>query len=151
MNALETKEKLEEIVLILAEDDPDDVLLTKEALEECGIFNPLKVVSDGEELLKLLREDTTVSQVNLKRSLVLLDLNMPRKDGREALREIKTDPTLKAIPVIVLTTSQQAEDISNSYQLGVNSYITKPVSFEGLVSTMQTISSYWLQTVKLHL
>lgn len=147
MTPLEAKEKHSQVAIILAEDDPDDVMLTKEALAEVGIENTVHVVGDGEELLALLRGKTLAGLTNL----ILLDLNMPRKDGRDALREIKADPALKAIPVIVFTTSQQEEDISNCYKLGVNSYITKPVTFEALVTTMQCIGSYWLNTVKLPL
>lgn len=151
MTSLEIKEKEHRAVILLAEDDPDDILLTREALSECGNENILKTVRNGEELLDYLRRRNAFkdSKKSPRPGLIFLDLNMPKKDGREALKEIKSDPELREIPIVVLTTSQQQEDIINSYKLGVNSFISKPVSFEELVETMRTVHQYWFQTVHL--
>ncbi|MDX2283221.1 MAG: response regulator [Bacteroidia bacterium] len=139
------------IALLVAEDDPEDRMLTVDALEECRFKNPLFFVENGEDLLDFLYHRGTYAnrQQYPTPGLILLDLNMPRKDGREALREIKGDPALRTIPVVILTTSKAEEDIIRSYQLGVNSFIAKPPRFEGLVDVMQTISKYWLETVEL--
>src|ERR1700756_3269903 len=122
------------ITILMADDDADDRLMTKEAFEESRLANDLRFVEDGVELLDYLKrrgkyEDPTASPLP---GLILLDLNMPKKDGREALAEIKADPELQRIPVVILTTSKQEEDIYRSYQLHANSYITKPVTFEQL-------------------
>lgn len=139
------------ITLLMAEDDEEDRLLTREALSESRLANDLHFVENGEELLDYLqRRGKYAAPAPAPRpGLILLDLNMPRKDGREALREIKADPTLRAIPVIVLTTSKAEEDIMRSYDLGASSFITKPVTFEGLVDVMRTLGRYWFQIVDL--
>lgn len=139
------------IVILLAEDDPDDRMLAKEALAESRLANDLRTVTDGVELLEYLRhEGKWTDPASAPRpGLILLDLNMPRMDGREALREIRADPDLRRIPVVVLTTSKAEEDVLRTYDLGVNSFISKPVTFEGLVEVMGTVGRYWLQIVEL--
>lgn len=138
------------ITILMADDDEDDRLMAREALQEARLANDLHFVVDGVELLDYLKQRGTYNELNAPRpGLVLLDLNMPKKDGREALKEIKTDPDLRQIPIVVLTTSKADEDIYRSYNLGVNSYITKPVSFEGLAEVMKALSMYWFQIVKL--
>ncbi|MEM8897448.1 MAG: response regulator [Bacteroidota bacterium] len=139
------------IVILVAEDDDEDQMLLQEAMEEHKLSNTLKFVSDGEELLDYLKNEGKFSDkdANPVPGLILLDLNMPRKDGREALAEIKADERLKLIPVVILTTSKAEEDIVRSYQLGVNSFITKPVTFEQLVDVSGTIGKYWFEIVEL--
>ena len=139
------------ITILMAEDDADDRLMTREAFQECRLGNPLQFVSDGEELMDYLkRRGPYADAVRFPMpGLILLDLNMPRKDGREALREIKADPALREIPVVVLTTSKAEEDVANSYSAGANSFITKPVSFAALIEVVQTLGKYWLQIVDL--
>ncbi len=139
------------IAILLADDDPDDCLLAQEALAESHLMNDLYVVGDGEELLDFLRHRGKYADPASapRPGLILLDLNMPRKDGREALREIKSDPALRRIPVVVLTTSQAEEDIYRSYDLGVNSFISKPVTFDGLVKVMKHLGRYWFEIVEL--
>jgi len=139
------------ITILLAEDDADDRLLVKEALAEGRVLNDLRSVEDGEELLDYLRRRGRYAdpETSPRPGLVLLDLNMPRKDGREALREIKGDPDLKRIPIVVMTTSKAEEDIVRSYDLGANSYITKPVTFERLVELMKVLGRYWIEFVEL--
>ena len=139
------------ITILMADDDPDDRLLTKRALEQNNIVNDFRYVEDGEQLLDYLYHRGKYSDHNdsPRPGLILLDLNMPRKDGREALSEIKKDDSLRRIPIVILTTSKEEEDILRSYDLGVNSYITKPVTFQGLVDAMRTIGRYWLDIVKL--
>ena len=139
------------ITILMAEDDPDDRLLTQEALEESQLTNDLRFVQDGEELFDYLHKRgkfTTPAQAP-RPGLILLDLNMPRKDGREALKELKADPYFRQIPVVILTTSQAAEDVYHTYDLGANSYITKPVTFDGLVNLMKSLGKYWFETVHL--
>ena len=138
-------------ILLLAEDDPDDCLLVRQALEKSPPINDLRCVEDGEELLDYLRRRGKFAdpKQSPRPGLILLDLNMPRKDGREALREIKSDPKLRAIPIVVLTTSKSEEDVTRAYNLGVNSYITKPVRFAALVEVMQAIGKYWFEIVEL--
>jgi CheY-like chemotaxis protein len=135
----------------MADDDADDRMLAKEAWEESLLANPLHFVHDGEELMDYLqRRGKYASLTDAPRpGVILLDLNMPRKDGREALREIKTDPHLRQIPIVVLTTSKAEEDIYRSYDLGVSSFITKPVTFEALVEVMRTLGRYWFEIVEL--
>jgi CheY-like chemotaxis protein len=139
------------IIILMADDDDDDFLLTQKALKQSKLLNTLCRVKDGEELMEYLRRegryegDTTC----LRPGVILLDLNMPRKDGREALKEIKSDDQLRDIPVVVFTTSKAEEDIFKSYQLGVNSFITKPVTFDGLIRVMQTLGKYWFEIVEL--
>jgi CheY-like chemotaxis protein len=137
--------------MLLAEDDDDDYFLTQQALKENRLLNEVRRVKDGEELMDYLRHQGEFSESGQspEPSLILLDLNMPRKDGREALKEIKSDPMLRHIPVVVLTTSRAEEDVVRSYQLGVNSFITKPVTFQGLVDAMKTLGRYWFEVVQL--
>jgi CheY-like chemotaxis protein len=146
---MEAEEK--SITILMAEDDEDDRLMTKEALRKARLANDLRFVVDGVDLMDYLhRRGKYADPANSPRpGLILLDLNMPRKDGREALKEIKSDPKLRQIPIVVLTTSKTEEDIYRSYDLGVNSYITKPVSFEGLVDIVITLTRYWLKIVEL--
>lgn len=138
-------------VILMAEDDPDDRMLSEEALQEAHIINDLRFVADGEELIDYLNNRGRYQRPDSapRPSLILLDLNMPRKDGREALSEIKSNPELRSIPVVVLTTSKAEEDIMRSYDLGVSGYITKPVRFEELVEVMKTIGRYWFEVVEL--
>lgn len=139
------------ITILLADDDADDRMLTRDALAESRLANDLRFVEDGEQLMAYLRrEDRFASpEASPRPGLILLDLNMPRKDGREALREIKGDPNLRSIPIVVLTTSKAEEDIYRTYDLGVNSFITKPVTFDGLVSVMRGLGRYWFEIVEL--
>jgi len=142
--------KREVISILMADDDDDDFLLTKKALQESRLANHLARVKDGEELLDYLRCDGEYKDIVTERpGLILLDLNMPRKDGREALKELKADPDLKDIPVVIFTTSKAEEDIYRSYQLGSNSFITKPVTFDKLVRVITALGSYWFKIVKL--
>ena len=134
--------------ILLADDDPDDRMMAADALAEARVSNPLVCVEDGEELLEYLFGTGRYEQNPPPLpGLILLDLNMPRIDGREALARLKESPKLDAIPVIVLTTSEAEEDIYRSYELGVNSFITKPVSFDGLVEVMRGLGHYWLELV----
>jgi len=139
------------ITILIADDDADDRMMASEALEESRLANDLRFVEDGEELLDYLygRGRFAGEGAAPRPGLILLDLNMPRKDGREALREIKGDPSLRSIPVVVLTTSKAEEDIYRTYDLGVNSFITKPVQFESLVEVMKTLGKYWFEIVEL--
>jgi CheY-like chemotaxis protein len=139
------------VVILLAEDDPDDQYLISEACDESGVAMQLFIVQDGEELLDYLQQRGKYTDPNQwpRPNLILLDLNMPRMDGREALAEIKAQPELRRIPVVVLTTSQAEEDILRSYDLGVSGFITKPVKFSGLLEVMKKLSNYWLNTVEL--
>ena len=139
------------IVILVADDDDDDCLMIRDAFRESRLANDLQFVHDGEELLDYLhRRAKYVDPADAPcPGLILLDLNMPKKDGREALAEIKASPGLRQIPVVVLTTSQAEEDICRSYDLGVNSYITKPVTFEALVDVARAIGEYWFEIVQL--
>lgn len=139
------------ITILIADDDPDDRLMLKDALNENRLANDLHFVSDGVELMDYLqRKGKYESPAESPRpGLILLDLNMPKKDGREALQEIKSDPNLKDIPVVVLTTSKAEEDIYKTYNLGVNSFITKPVTFDALVTITRDLGRYWFQIVEL--
>ncbi len=144
------KSERKPVVILLAEDDPDDRVLLQDALAEGRLINDLRCVEDGEELLDYLHHRGRFTDESSPRpGLILLDLNMPRKDGREALKEIKADPALRQIPVVVLTTSQAEEDIFRSYDLGANSFVTKPLTFQSLVDTMRTVGRYWLEIVEL--
>ncbi len=140
------------ITILICDDDEDDRMLTQQALEDAHISNDLRFVEDGEQLLDYLYQrgrfagETGAAP---RPGLILLDLNMPTMDGREALRHIKQSPTLLDIPVVVLTTSSLNEDVVRSYQLGVNSFITKPVTFSGLVDAMNVLGRYWLEIVEL--
>ena len=139
------------ISILIAEDDPDDRLLAKDALVESRLANDVRFVENGEELLDYLRQQGAFAnpETSPRPGIILLDLNMPKKDGREALREIKADPNLRQIPIVVLTTSKAEEDIFRSYDLGVSSFITKPVTFEGLVEIMRVLGQYWFEIVEL--
>ena len=146
METAETKP----IIILMADDDDDDYLLTKKALGESRLLNQLERVRDGEELLDYLRRTGEYNELNAPRpGVILLDLNMPRKDGREALKEIKSDESLRNIPVVVFTTSKAEEDIYKTYQLGVNSFITKPVTFDNLTKVMRALGNYWFEIVEL--
>jgi CheY-like chemotaxis protein len=139
------------ITILLAEDDPDDRKLTRDAFVENRLANELDCVEDGEELMDYLHRRGKYSSLRNTSlpGLILLDLNMPRKDGREALKEIKADPDLRRIPIVVLTTSKAEEDILRSYDLGVNSYVTKPVTFKSLVELVKILGRYWFEVVEL--
>ncbi len=141
----------EPVVILLADDDPDDRLLTIRALKRSRLRNEIYTVEDGEELMDYLyRRGPYADPARSPRpGLILLDLNMPRKDGREALREIKSDPALWRIPVVVLTTSNAEADILRSYDLGVNAFITKPVTFDGLVRALQVLGDFWFEIVRI--
>ena len=137
------------ISILIADDDADDRMMAKEALEECRLANPIDFVEDGVELLAYLRGQGRYSgSIKRRPGFIILDLNMPKMDGREALREIKADPPLRRIPIVVMTTSKAEEDIYRTYDLGVNSFITKPVTFDGLVAVMRTWR-YWIEIVEL--
>jgi len=139
------------IRILLAEDDPDDRLLTRRALQKSRIANTIATVEDGEELMEYLRHEGEYEDPEdaPRPGLILLDLNMPRMDGREALKKIKSDPELRRIPVIVLTTSEAEQDILQSYDLGVNAFVTKPVTFDGLADAVQALGDFWFEIVKL--
>ena len=139
------------ISILIADDDVDDRMLIKDAFDECRLKNPLQFVEDGEQLLAYLRREGKYEKLKGEPlpGIILLDLNMPRVDGRTALDEIKKDERLRHIPVIILTTSKAEEDILRTYYLGVSSFISKPVTFEGLVDVVKTIGHYWIQIVAL--
>jgi CheY-like chemotaxis protein len=136
------------IEVLLVEDDPGDVLLIREAFEFNKVHNNLNVVSDGEQALAYLRGEGEYADAT-RPDLVLLDLNLPRKDGREVLAEAKNDPALRAIPIVVLTTSEAEEDVLKSYQLHANAYVTKPVDFERFVSIVRQIDDFFVSVVRL--
>ena len=146
-----TRKQTQPINILMADDDEDDRLLTIDALKESRVLNNLFCVEDGVELLEFLRhEGKYTDPASAPRpSLILLDLNMPRKDGREALQELKNDPKLRSIPVVILTTSKEEEDMLRGYDLGCASYITKPGNFEGLVELMRALGRYWIEFVEL--
>lgn len=138
------------ITILVADDDADDRQMIQEALHENHLANDLKFVHDGEQLIDYLKQRGGYSADRHPRpGLILLDLNMPKMDGREALREIKSDPELREIPVVVLTTSKAEEDVCRTYRLGVNSFITKPVTFDSLVSITRELGRYWFEIVEL--
>jgi CheY-like chemotaxis protein len=140
------------ITILICDDDEDDRMLTQQALQQAHIANELMFVEDGEDLLDYLFQRGKYAGENglaPRPGLILLDLNMPKLDGRAALKLIKGDDTLKDIPVVILSTSSLDEDIVKSYQLGVNSFITKPVTFTGLVEAMHVLGRYWLEIVEL--
>lgn len=147
----EVREMREPITILMADDDADDRDLTRDAFDDAHLANDLRFAVDGEDLMDYLlgRGAYTDPKLRPRPSLILLDLNMPRKDGREALREIKEHPDLRQIPVVVLTTSDADEDIWGTYDLGVNSFIRKPVTFEALASVVATLSTYWFEIVRL--
>ncbi len=144
-----TEEFKEPISIVVAEDDPDDRILMQRGFEQSRLLNRIYFVMDGEELLDYLynRGDYSDAEKYPRPGIILLDLNMPKKDGREVLSEIKADPKLKKIPVVVLTTSKLEEDIIRSYDIGASSYITKPVTFDDLISVLKVIRQYWFEIV----
>lgn len=143
--------KRRSITIIIADDDPEDRMLAEDALKESRLVNDVRFVEDGEELLDYLqlRGKYTDPDSAPRPGMILLDLNMPRMDGREALKVIKNDPELRRIPVVVLTTSKAEEDIYRSYDLGVNSFIIKPVTFDSLVNIMRVLETYWFEIVEI--
>jgi two-component system response regulator len=136
------------IEVLLVEDDPGDVVLTKEAFADNKVGNNLHVVSDGEEALRFLRQEGEFAE-SPRPDLILLDLNLPRKDGREVLEEVKEDPDLRRIPVVVLTTSEAEEDILRSYHLHANAYVAKPVDFDQFIKVVRRIDDFFVTVVKL--
>jgi len=136
------------IEILLVEDSPSDAKLTKEALKEGKIANNLNHVIDGVEAMEYLRQKSRFTKAK-RPDLIMLDLNLPRKDGREVLRELKNDPLLKTIPIIVLTTSRADKDILQSYELNANCYITKPVDFPNFIDVIKSIEQFWLAVVTL--
>lgn len=142
------------VTILMADDDEDDCLLAQEALAESRLaFSNLHFVRDGEQLMDYLYQRGKYSNLHSspRPGLILLDLNMPKKDGREALKQIKADANLRRIPIVVLTTSKAEEDIYRCYDLGANSFISKPVTFSGLVEVMRTLGKYWFEIVELPL
>jgi CheY-like chemotaxis protein len=139
------------VSILIADDDSDDRMLIKEAFDENRIINAIDFVEDGEQLLAYLRRDGSYAHLAGRPypGLILLDLNMPKRDGREALADMKADAALRRIPVVVLTTSKADEDIIRTYGLGVSSFITKPVTFEGLVEITRVLARYWIEIVEL--
>jgi len=139
------------ITILMADDDPDDRQLTKEAFEESHLANDLRFVEDGEELLDYLHHRGKYADpaTSPRPGLILLDLNMPRMDGREALQQIRADARFRGIRVVIMTTSKAEEDVVRSYDLSAASYITKPVTFERLVDVVKTLGKYWLEIVEL--
>jgi CheY-like chemotaxis protein len=134
----------------MADDDEDDRQMTREALAEASVVNPVHFVGDGDELLDYLRRRGSYERADAPLpGVILLDLTMPRRGGREVLADLKADPQLRRIPVVVLTTSKAQEDVVSSYELGANSFITKPVTFQGLVDVVRGFARYWLDIVEL--
>jgi len=144
------QQRFQKINILMAEDDADDRLLTQEAMTEAKLSNELHFVEDGEELMDYLHQrGKYAANPPPKPGLILLDLNMPRKDGREALKEIKSDPELRKIPVVILTTSKAPDDVTQTYDLGANSYIAKPITFDALVDIARSLGKYWFEIVEL--
>jgi CheY-like chemotaxis protein len=140
------------MMILMADDDEEDCELTEDALAASRLTNPIRFVGDGQELMDYLRRDGAYrdgGQPAPRPGIILLDLNMPKKDGREALAEIKADESLRRIPVVVLTTSRDEQDVLRTYDLGVNSFITKPVTFASLVEVMWAWTRYWFEIVDL--
>ncbi len=139
------------ITILVAEDDADDRMLLQDAFDESRLSNDLRFVEDGEQLLAYLNREGEYADAGRAPfpGMILLDLNMPKMDGREALKQIKANPAFQQIPVIVLTTSKAEEDIVRTYGLGVSSFIAKPVTFEGLVKVVQVLGAYWIEIVEL--
>jgi CheY-like chemotaxis protein len=139
------------IVILLADDDPEDREMTRKALEKNRLANEFLWVADGEELLDYLHHRGAYAPPALSPvpGLILLDLNMPKMDGREALASIKADPSLRRIPIVVMTTSQAEQDITRTYDLGSNSFISKPITLAGLIEVMKVLGEYWFQIVRL--
>ncbi|HKJ31352.1 MAG TPA: response regulator [Balneolales bacterium] len=141
----------EPLIIVMADDDPDDRMITRLALQKCKFESDFRFVSDGEQLLDYLYrrgpyENPYYSPVP---GIILLDIHMPKKNGLEVLQEIKSHPEFRHIPIVMLTSSQRKEDIQNSYKMGVNSYINKPVSFKGYLEDMKVIGQYWFDIVRL--
>jgi CheY-like chemotaxis protein len=137
-----------EIQVLLVEDDPGDVLMTREAFEDYKVHNQLHVVNDGEQAMAFLRQEGEYADLP-RPDLVLLDLNLPRMDGRQVLDAIKSDPALASIPVVVLTTSEAEEDVLRSYSLHANAYVTKPVDFERFIDVVRQIDDFFVSVVRL--
>jgi CheY-like chemotaxis protein len=149
---LSTPSHADAVSILMADDDAEDRQLTSEAMVEARLGNELHFVVDGEDLMDYLHQRGEYGEGGRaapRPGIILLDLNMPRMDGREALAEIKSDPNLRQIPVVVLTTSRAEEDVFRTYDLGVNSFISKPVTFAGLVEVVQTFGRYWFEIVDL--
>jgi two-component system, chemotaxis family, response regulator Rcp1 len=136
------------VEILLVEDNSADVFLVREALKEGRVRNDIHVAADGVEAMEFLRRQGDFAEAP-RPDLILLDLNLPRKDGREVLAEIKSDPELQAIPVVILTTSKDEEDVAKSYQLHANSFITKPVRFEQFIKVMKGLEDFWFEIVRL--
>jgi chemotaxis family two-component system response regulator Rcp1 len=136
------------VEILLVEDSPGDVRLTMEALKEAKVLNNLSVASDGVEAMAFLNREGAFAKAP-RPDVILLDLNLPKKDGREVLAEIKADPSLRRIPVVVLTTSRAEEDVIRAYDLHANCYITKPVDFKQFLEVVQSVEDFWLTVVKL--
>lgn len=143
-----TKSLPKHIEILLIEDSPADILLTREAFEESRILNTLHVAEDGVQAMDFLRKRGAYASVP-RPDLILLDLNLPRKNGREVLAEIKADPDLKKIPIVVLTTSSAEEDVLKAYDLNANCYVVKPVGFDNFMQAMQSIRHFWFSVVTL--
>jgi CheY-like chemotaxis protein len=143
-----TQEVGRPVDILLVEDNPGDVMLVEETLDDSRIRNRLHVVSDGEQAMEFVRRQGNHADAP-RPDLILLDLNLPRKSGREVLREIKSDPDLKSIPVVVLTSSKSEEDVIKSYELHANAYISKPFDFQQFVKVMHAIEDFWFLIVKL--
>lgn len=143
-----TKNERELFTILMADDDEEDCMLTQDALRESRLNNPIQFVRDGVELMAYLRQEGEYKDAR-RPGLILLDLNMPRKDGREALVEIKADPRLRSIPIVILTTSKSENDVYRSYDLGANSFVTKPITFQALVEVMLVLGRYWFEIVEL--
>jgi CheY-like chemotaxis protein len=141
-------EAVRPIEVLLVEDDEGDVLMTREALKEGKVLNRLNVVGDGVEALAYLRREPGYADVT-RPDLVLLDLNLPKRDGRQVLADVKTDPDLRRIPVVVLTTSEAEEDVLRSYDLHANAYVTKPVDFDRFVEVIRQIDNFFISVVRL--
>jgi chemotaxis family two-component system response regulator Rcp1 len=142
------KRKVETIDILLVEDNPGDVRLTKEALKDAKVLNEVYVAQDGAEAMQFMHREAQFSNMPTP-DLILLDLNLPKKDGREVLAEIKQDPKLKHIPVVILTTSKADEDIIKTYNLHANAYITKPVDLNRFIEIMHTLEEFWFSIVRL--
>jgi CheY-like chemotaxis protein len=152
MHSSDARPDCRSITILLADDDDDDRVLTADALRRSRMLNDIRFVVDGEDLMHYLRGEGDYAAGGTpapRPGLILLDLNMPKMDGREALAKIKGDPSLRRIPIVVLTTSKAEEDIVRTYDLGVNSFISKPVTFEELARAMETLACYWFDLVEL--
>jgi CheY-like chemotaxis protein len=140
------------VTILLADDDEEDRELTRDALQDARLANEMRFAVDGQDLMDYLKREGAYADPSVdapRPGIILLDLNMPKKDGREALAEIKADPSLRRIPIVVLTTSKDEEDVFRTYDLGVSSFITKPVTFAGLFDVMRTWTRYWFELVEL--